>query len=65
MWGRFWFGTDAAAHGTEVGKAQLRSAGRTGAMLEQASPAEKTPLAEDQAVEIAEFLVRVYTHQQC
>ena len=66
MWGRFWFGAATRqARDAEVRNLELRAAGRATPMPEPSSRADKVPLTEDQAGEIAEFLARVYTHQQC
>ena len=60
MWGKFWFMAQRQA-----GDAEVRNAGSAAPMPEQSSPADKAPRTEDQADEIAEFLARVYTNQQC
>jgi len=67
VWGKFWFGAErqAQARDAEVRDLEVRNAGWTVPMPEPASRADKTPLTEDQTGEIAEFLARVYTHQQC
>ena len=60
MWGTFWFRADRQARDAEV-----RNTGPAARIPERSSQADKAPLAEDQAGEIAEFLTRVYTNQQC
>jgi hypothetical protein len=65
MWGKFWFGADRQARDAGGRDLDLRDAGGAAPMPEQASRVDRTPLTEDQAGEIAEFLARVYTHQQC
>ena len=65
MWGKFWFGPERQAGDAMVGDLEVRKPGWAAPIPEQASLADKPPLAEDQAGEIAEFLARVYTHQQC
>ena len=65
MWGKFWFGAERQARDAEVRNLDVRNSGWAAPMPEQASRADKAPLTEDQAGEIAEFLARVYTHQQC
>ena len=70
MWGRFWFGAarqarDAKVRNLQVRNPEVRDAGWAAPMPEQPLHADKAPLSGDQAGEIAEFLARVYTHQQC
>jgi hypothetical protein len=65
MWGKFWFGPERQARDAGVRGLDVRKSGWAAPMPEQATRADKTPLTEDQAGEVAEFLARVYTHQQC
>ncbi len=65
MWGKFRFWADRQARDADVRDLDVRNSGWAAPMPEPASSADTTPLVEDQAGEIAEFLARVYTHQQC
>ncbi len=60
MWGIFWFGAERQAPNNEVGTPV-----RTGPAAEQFSGVHKAPPSDDEAGEIAEFLARVYAHQEC
>jgi hypothetical protein len=65
MWGKFWFGVDRQARDTELWNLEVGDAGSASPTPERVWRAGETPPAGDQAGEIAEFLTRVYTHQQC
>jgi len=60
MWRNLWFRAERQARDAEV-----RDAGWAVPAPEQASCTDHIRPTEDQAGEIAAFLARVYTHQQC
>ena len=61
MWHRFWFRAERQA-----GDVEAQNAGWAVPVPgEQGSRSDQIPPAEDEAVEAAAFLARVYTYQQC